>query len=519
MSDERDKADEDLNIPGWCWALTVAVVAAIFGTSIWAMSGPIDPLDSRVVNFDRDEVLRTVVWAGRAGTPVRGPNGKDTDWAVFFYKPYCGACKRVWPAFRALGATTNSSGKLRFGEVDCVRNQHVCAMMGAEKHPMIRLYKAKTGTTTNTKAPSPKAAATGFKREVAAEWQGLLIAYEVVNWFISLQQGGEKLIDASVKWPDDDELGDAMRRFRARGKTQVETSMTRRPADPAGYLVDARLALDQGLIDHVFPTSAPLQGARLEALARWLALQEETFPQKAVRAQVRALRERLVERSSWDYGAYKVALTAAGFATAPPQDSAWRWCAPSAGRGGYTCGLWVLFHTTLANCPRTIAPLALDGIARWVADFFGCAECASHFAQYYASHGGGEQGGHGQIGAVNWLWRAHNDVSMRLRAEELRNDGASVKAVWPHSEDCKECFNATERGGGGGWGSEREGQAGEWQPHSVFEYHQEIYCFESDTYVCSGFDDPSKETKSRARARDEAGDGVSAKAGKAGPAV
>ena len=41
----------------------------------------------------------------------------------------------------------------------------------------------------------------------------------------------------------------------------------------------------------------------LQALARWLALQEETFPQKAVRAQVRALRERLVERSSWDYGA------------------------------------------------------------------------------------------------------------------------------------------------------------------------------------------------------------------------
>ena len=35
--------------------------------------------------------------------------------------------------------------------------------------------------------------------------------------------------------------------------------------------------------------------------------------------------------------------------------------------------------------------------------------------------------------------------------------------------------------------------------HSVFEYLQEVYCFESDTYVCAGFDDPSKDTKSRGR--------------------
>ena len=32
--------------------------------------------------------LRTVVWP-KGATNARGPNKKDTDWAIFFYKPYC----------------------------------------------------------------------------------------------------------------------------------------------------------------------------------------------------------------------------------------------------------------------------------------------------------------------------------------------------------------------------------------------------------------------------------------------
>ena len=41
--------------------------------------------------------------------------------------------------------------------------------------------------------------------------------------------------------------------------------------------------------------------------------------------------------------------------------------------------------------------------------------------------------------------------------------------------------------------------------HSVFEYLQEVYCFEADTYVCAGFDDPSKAKKSRTPVIDKHG--------------
>ena len=40
---------------------------------------------------------------------------QDTDWAVFFYKPYCPACRRVWPVFRALGNSLNSTVSSAFG--------------------------------------------------------------------------------------------------------------------------------------------------------------------------------------------------------------------------------------------------------------------------------------------------------------------------------------------------------------------------------------------------------------------
>lgn len=92
----------------------------------------------------------------------------------------------------------------------------------------------------------------------------------------------------------------------------------------------------------------------------------------------------------------------------------------------------------------------------------------------------------GQIGAVLWLWRAHNAVTKRLHADEVRSDGSSERLAegFPPKVDCEPCYNSTEEGDGA-------------TEHSVFEYLQEVYCFESDTLVCAGFDDPSKETKSR----------------------
>ena len=52
-------------------------------------------------------------------------------------------------------------------------------------------------------------------------------------------------------------------------------------------------------------------------------------------------------------------------------------------RAGYSCGLWLLFHTTIANSQWHLAPSALKLISEWVGAFFGCTECAEHFAQMW----------------------------------------------------------------------------------------------------------------------------------------
>ena len=204
----------------------------------------------------------------------------------------------------------------------------------------------------------------------------------------------------------------------------------------------------------------------------------------------------LGRRRKWAEAEYEALLSAHGFATQPAEPEAWRWCAArggvAAGVGGYTCGLWLLFHATLASSDRVSAAPALRAIAAWVQDFFGCAECARHFGQFYSAHEGAHTAGH--IDSSVWLWRAHNAVSLRLRASDA--DAAPYKRLWPAVESCKECYTEEARNGTRPM-SDVEDHAEQWDEHRVFEYLQETFCFEADTFVCAGFDDPSREVAAR----------------------
>lgn len=90
-------ADEDEDDLGWCGTAVCGgfVLGAILliGYLLNRNAEPYRKL--KVESFANDEVLRTVVWpqATTIGSARGGPNGPDVDWAVFFYKPYCGACR------------------------------------------------------------------------------------------------------------------------------------------------------------------------------------------------------------------------------------------------------------------------------------------------------------------------------------------------------------------------------------------------------------------------------------------
>lgn len=140
---------------------------------------------------------------------------------------------------------------------------------------------------------------------------------------------------------------------------------------------------------------------------------------------------------------------------------------------GYTCGLWMLFHTVLSNSPQSMAPKALRALHDYILRFFMCLECRVHFSQFRFQEfyddeedGGGDDknkqeenannnnnnygGNHAHVGIVNnkngdaisnsnkkniktkkldvdavmWLFRAHNAVNRRLALSPQQQDDA-----------------------------------------------------------------------------------------------
>ena len=68
-------------------------------------------------------------------------------------------------------------------------------------------------------------------------------------------------------------------------------------------------------------------------------------------------------------------------------ESSWLGCKGSAPQfGGYPCGLWMMFHTLTVNHAEEghgneDPKIVVKAMAGFVENFFGCRDCARHFAQ------------------------------------------------------------------------------------------------------------------------------------------
>ena len=426
---------------------------------------------------------------------AHGPNGDDLVWAVFFYKPYCGACRRVRPVVEALAATTQDWLHLRFAAVDCVQQSYFCTALDADETPVIHLFKRNPAEG---------------RRVVVASWRGMLVSYAIINWFREQQTAVAAFDQASsfadsehisapilsplIEWPTEDELAQEMIAYKQRRQhsynerlgTQSERVGTR-PNDPAAYLTDIKVkkqidctiarnhpvivclraaiidccgqsAFHFGLVDYVFPSRIEggkvLTGRRLLVLLRWLDACAASYPGASERRKVRKLRRIIAEQSEWGPGQYRAALASWGHNQTLGVDNSvsWRACQLTADGqvGGYSCAVWKLFHVLLANARPANAYETLQAIVEWIEEFFGCRECARHFAKMWeaegitAQHENMQPEGERQIHAAMWLWQAHNLVRARLHAEHSNTSlsGRShnkwqFPSIW---SDCEACF-------------------------------------------------------------------------------
>jgi len=129
------------------------------------------------------------------------------------------------------------------------------------------------------------------------------------------------------------------------------------------------------------------------------------------------------------------------------QSRDWIGCKGSQSKfGGYTCGLWMLWHQlsvaqydTAEGDPRDV----LNAMKNYVQHFFNCRECANHFMTMIKNGSSIENEVKSYKDAVLFLWSKHNEVNMRLQGDET-DDPFYPKKMYPTAEFCPECYESSK---------------------------------------------------------------------------
>lgn len=194
---------------------------------------------------DGSSILSQIVAPSSWDAPFAdGPNSRDVVWAVFFYKPYCGACRRIRPTVEALASTVEYWTYIRFAAVDCVKHQYFCTTLDANDTPIIHLFKYNK---------------LSGKRDIRASWRGMLVSYAITNWLREQQtifvdgysrdrQSDRTVLSQQIQWPSEDHIARAIIEYKKERETsfneKLGTQSERvgtRPKNPSDYLLDIKV--------------------------------------------------------------------------------------------------------------------------------------------------------------------------------------------------------------------------------------------------------------------------------------
>lgn len=146
-----------------------------------------------------------------------------------------------------------------------------------------------------------------------------------------------------------------------------------------------------------------------------------------------------------------------------------RWskqCSKSDDKGGYSCGLWSLFHiisigvierhrAVLGAQDQVSTKFVAQTMRNYIEQFFDCGQCREYFVGMFDSCGFSHCRRFKQSKKLPspaswhefalWLWEVHNDVNLKLIEAELKRDGDGASkrkldlAAWPRANECPEC--------------------------------------------------------------------------------
>jgi thiol oxidase len=206
---------------------------------------------------------------------------------------------------------------------------------------------------------------------------------------------------------------------------------------------DLFAAVEYSLRHEVPPADGEsLSSDKLRALKHWLKALTRGLPTSPDGGQLRASIEVVAQKLEGAF-AGREALTAARYnaaldAAEPPWGAtSWTHCtSPHPELHGYPCSLWLLFHSLLAHATDDDAFSVVLAIQEYVHAFFSCRECADNFEKEWQSRGVYEPRANAKPMSLRhrwalWLWRAHNSVSERLAATQVRARSSCAAARVP----------------------------------------------------------------------------------------
>ncbi|XP_074579696.1 sulfhydryl oxidase 1-like [Curcuma longa] len=107
---------------------------------------------------------------------------------------------------------------------------------------------------------------------------------------------------------------------------------------------------------------------------------------------------------------------------------------------GFSCGLWVLFHSLSVRVADGESQLVFTAIRDFIKNFFVCDDCRRHFNEMSLRL---QAPFNTTRGLSLWLWRAHNEVNERLMKVEKdmgTSDPRFPKTIWPPNQLCPSCY-------------------------------------------------------------------------------
>ncbi|XP_012227767.1 sulfhydryl oxidase 2 [Linepithema humile] len=216
------------------------------------------------------------------------------------------------------------------------------------------------------------------------------------------------------------------------------------------YQLDLESALRYS-INHEIPLTKSIDGEKMEVLRKYHALLAAYFPLRRNNAYLEVIRNIVKNRSSVTGEEYSQLVKTTEEEMSPVYSGPsrrWIGCKGStASYRGYPCGLWTTFHMLTVNFalePHKDASQAfsedpaavLRVMHSYIGTFFGCADCAAHFVEMARRNKIFDVRSRDE--AVLWLWRAHNQVNVRLSGDDTE-DPEHRKIQYPAAEHCPTC--------------------------------------------------------------------------------